>query len=141
MQAALLSALTIMAILVGTSAANSKENVNGDLMVKLTKTIESAVGSGVKATLKDPGSAQLRYSTAFKSKELSSADMTITIVCGTVNAKNSFGGYVGERMFKATVATLKDTGKTFAIGPVSIQGNEPSEKFLRYHGRECVWRD
>lgn len=45
------------------------------------------------ATLKDPGSAQ------FRSMELKAGG---TVLCGEINAKNSFGGYVGFRPFVTT---------------------------------------
>jgi hypothetical protein len=46
---------------------------------------------GVKAQLKDPGSA--KFARLFITKK--------GVVCGTVNAKNSFGGYTGNGYFIA----------------------------------------
>lgn len=47
------------------------------------------VRSGIADAMKDPGSAQFRNWTAYN---VSNGDR---IVCGEVNAKNSFGAYVG----------------------------------------------
>lgn len=47
---------------------------------------------GVRALLKDPSSAKFGKTKAYGPKEN-------FVACGTVNAKNSFGGYVGDRPF------------------------------------------
>jgi hypothetical protein len=47
----------------------------------------------LKASLKDPGSAQLRAIEVIRQEDGSKA------LCGEVNAKNSFGGYVGFQSF------------------------------------------
>lgn len=59
----------------------------------------AAVQNAVRAVLKDPGSAQ------FGSGQLSAArDAKGTItVCGFVNARNSFGGFVGAQPFLVVV--------------------------------------
>lgn len=67
---------------------------------------KTAAMDSVKRTLKDPASARfqnLRVQTHPEGK----------IVCGEVNAKNSFGGYVGFRQFIAgsTHATIQDIDK------------------------------
>ena len=52
--------------------------------------------SAVRALLKDPGSAQFRniYSRGMGGKPIPGA-----AVCGEVNAKNSYGGYIGFTRF------------------------------------------
>ena len=52
------------------------------------------VRAGVTAGLKDPTSP--RFGTSFVAAKGSSGSV---VVCGFVNAKNSFGGYVGEAPF------------------------------------------
>lgn len=62
--------------------------------ITLSAEQSSAVTDGVKRALKDPESAQLANLRAAMS------DKTGTIrVCGTVNAKNSYGGYNGHMPF------------------------------------------
>ena len=62
--------------------------------VALSPEQTSAITDGVKRALKDPESAQLANLRAARS------DKTGTIrVCGTVNAKNSYGGYNGHMPF------------------------------------------
>lgn len=61
--------------------------------VSLTSAQTSAVHAGVRANLKDPESARFESLTAVKD---AAGD---TIVCGMVNAKNSYGGYTGKQQF------------------------------------------
>ena len=63
----------------------------------LTSGQVSTVRATVADALKDPGSAQFRPFRAIKVGFDSGAEFTY--VCGTVNAKNSFGGYVGFSAF------------------------------------------
>jgi hypothetical protein len=69
--------------------------------VKLTKDLEKAIERAVKEDLKDPESAMFKHTIAFKDK-----DESIT-ACGLVNSKNSYGGYVGDKAYRATVMLLK----------------------------------
>jgi len=65
--------------------------------VTLTVAQKVAVEAAVRSSMKDPDSARFGGFVAGKSK-----DGTIT-VCGWVNAKNSFGGYVGKMPFMGSV--------------------------------------
>lgn len=60
----------------------------------------------IKQDLKDPNSAQFEKDTVitYRFKDNDEA----TIVCGFVNAKNSFGGYVGNKLY-VTLAATKDS--------------------------------
>lgn len=60
----------------------------------VTPRIKQIAERSVKAVLKDPGSAQFSKLTAF------TVDGVLT-VCGSVNAKNSYGGYTGPQRFWA----------------------------------------
>ena len=62
--------------------------------VTLTEKQKQVVRAGVTAGLKDPTSP--RFGTSFVAAKGSSGSV---VVCGFVNAKNSFGGYVGEAPF------------------------------------------
>jgi hypothetical protein len=67
--------------------------------VKLSKAQMAAVRSGVTKSLKDPESARFGAMIGGKSSK-----GTIT-VCGYVNAKNSFGGYTGEKPFTGVLVS------------------------------------
>ena len=69
----------------------------------------SVLEAKTAASLKDPGSAQ------FRKLELK---LSRTILCGEVNAKNGFGGYVGFRPFVTT-----ETGTTIWNGGCSRTGD------------------
>jgi hypothetical protein len=60
------------------------------------KTI-TAVQDSIKATLKDPDSAQ------FQNIRIADYDGG-KVVCGEINAKNSYGGYVGYKSFVAGIS-------------------------------------
>jgi hypothetical protein len=59
---------------------------------------EPVVEEAVKQTLKDPGSAEFGTMSGKLTGEKSA------IVCGNVNAKNSFGGYTGDRSFVSMIS-------------------------------------
>lgn len=64
---------------------------NGKTLIE--NTVDARIA--VRARLKDPASAQWGAITV--------ADRTgETVVCGTVNARNGFGGYMGEQSFMVT---------------------------------------
>jgi hypothetical protein len=67
--------------------------------VTLTAQERQLVSNGVRSTLKDPYSAVLGGMAAAKN-----SSGTIT-VCGTVNAKNSFGGYVGSNFYIGEISS------------------------------------
>lgn len=81
-----------------------------------------SLGEGVaRDSLKDPNSAQ------FKSIYVSSTDDS-GFVCGKINAKNGYGGYVGFKNYYVYIAEYD--GKVKEHGPVKIietdddKGNE-----------------
>jgi len=55
-----------------------------------------AVEDAVKEQLRDPSSAEFENVRAFGSPSM-------TTVCGTVNARNGFGGYAGRQGYLGTV--------------------------------------
>ncbi len=61
-----------------------------------------AVQEGVRRSLKDPTSALFSGVPRASEKEPG-----IVYVCGVVNAKNSFGGYVGDRPYLGLLATME----------------------------------
>jgi hypothetical protein len=64
----------------------------------MTAQQRAEVEAGVRRGLKDPVSAMFGGMNA----GVSEGDPNMYIVCGWVNSKNSFGGYVGEQPFIAT---------------------------------------
>jgi hypothetical protein len=79
-----------------TSAARAQERDQAD--AQLVLKLKTKVVSG----LKDPDSAQ------FQSIQLNSARSAL---CGQVNAKNSYGGYVGFRRFVSSEETAAIEGE------------------------------
>jgi hypothetical protein len=77
---------------------------------KLTTPQVAAVHESVRDNLKDPESARFGQMFAAKPKEGG-----MPMVCGYVNAKNSYGGYVGEQPF---IGVLVGNGNfaTISIG-------------------------
>ena len=71
--------------------------------ITLTSTQQKAVRAGVAKGMKDPESARFGDKMAGAKK----ADGTIT-VCGYVNGKNSYGGYVGMSPFIGILADTSD---------------------------------
>jgi hypothetical protein len=62
----------------------------------LTSAEKAAVMQAVKGVLKDPDSARFKWTT------LRAGSSTY---CGLVDAKNSFGGYVGDTAFEVVLST------------------------------------
>lgn len=60
----------------------------------------------LKSSLKDPGSAQVSEMEKFSYAQKLNDDQVVNTgyaVCGNINAKNSYGGYVGARHFYAQI--------------------------------------
>ncbi|OTA15240.1 exported hypothetical protein [Xenorhabdus beddingii] len=66
----------------------------------LTQQEISLVESELKVSLKDPDSAKFKHVNLIQDSESS-----IDIYCGQVNAKNSYGGYVGFKPFIMVLLT------------------------------------
>jgi hypothetical protein len=81
--------------------------------VSLSQQQEASVHQTVSAMLKDPASAQFGPLVAV------SQSSSQILVCGTVNAKNGFGGYVGGTPF---MGNLYDDGNFF----VNAFGDDPA---------------
>ena len=78
---------------------------------KLNAKQITAAQQAVRAKLKDPESARFR-------KQVTGADPTgILYACGMVNAKNSYGGYTGEKPYM--VILLPHVSET-TIGSINI---------------------
>ena len=73
------------------------------------------VQQAVKNNMKDPGSAQFGPYVAFIATMKNGE--THRVVCGYVNGKNSFGGYVGQQPFMAAGAVTAAGATYLAAGP------------------------
>lgn len=80
---------------------------NDGVPVQLTPKMTEQVKQGVASGLKDPESAR------FSPLMVAVRSGNTVHVCGYVNAKNSYGGYVGEKPFYAT--GIADLGSYSAI--------------------------
>lgn len=89
-----------------------------DRKIAMTVALEKAVQEAVRNDLKDPESAR------FKPPMIAFRDDNGDIAaCGSVNSKNSYGGYVGFQPFRAFIAERK--GGYFGAGAVFGGGQYP----------------
>ena len=75
--------------------------------IKISNAMLSEVRGAVRKNLKDPSSAKfgayrsLTYTEVETNGISEIAGQKVTAVCGKINAKNSYGGYTGEKLFLA----------------------------------------
>lgn len=85
--------------------------------IKLSTSQEQAVKAAVTYDLKDPASAQFRPMVA----GVIEGGTSIT-VCGEVNARNSFGGYVGfKSYFVQADSRREDEAKMVGYGSTTLE--------------------
>jgi hypothetical protein len=107
--------IALFSLLVSLSACNSVDKAlppaSADLHpVKLSPSQLEAVKKGVARDMKDPESVRLN-------EVLLAAEDGGTIhVCGYVNAKNSYGGYVGEKPFYAMGTKTANVFTSMMVG-------------------------
>ena len=99
-----------------TAAPNSVASGSKKPLViySLSAAERQAVEAGVRSQLKDPMSATFDAVVA-KNQE---GNPNI-IVCGLVNARNSFGGYAGNQMFQAFISSPR-AGPTSSLSVQSV---------------------
>lgn len=91
--------------------------------------IKEAIVLAVKSSLKDPDSAKITLTEPFPLFDGK-------IVCGTVNAKNGFGGYTGPMNFKGSINPDGTIGSVDIADSESMNAmNAESCKFLRAYGQ------
>ena len=76
--------------------------------VRATDEEEEAVTKKVIANLFDPSSGKVRIYGKIPQKNGNGELLNRSVVCGYMNAKNRFGGYVGERKFAYEVKYEED---------------------------------
>ena len=96
--------LTILAALAALAGCQTSAQIASTMEagtpVALNGRQLDAVRSGVRAVLKDPGSAQFGTIRAVRMSE------GAYVVCGYVNARNSFGGYTGHQLFSGVMLDI-----------------------------------
>lgn len=109
----------------GCQTAATSDIVPGSIpRVAITDAQRKALEQAVRVTLKDPESARFGEVIA---GTMSSGQ---TMACGWVNAKNSFGGYVGNKLYSIVINT------DGSFGPVVLDGPQTSGASVL-----CSWRD
>ncbi|MEC4616190.1 hypothetical protein [Tsukamurella tyrosinosolvens] len=103
--AALVLAATVGVLVTGDTSPKSA----GDSAVELCK-------EAITDKLKDPSSAQFGAVTAGDEKQEDGA--RVWEVAGTVNAKNSYGGYVGSKPFICTATVLAGSDSMTATASI-----------------------
>jgi hypothetical protein len=101
------------------AAAPASSSLKAHKPVKLTDADITAIKDGVRKSLKDPESA------SFGAMKAGSGDGTTAAVtvCGYVNAKSSFGGYIGEQLF---VGVITRSGPKKGFHVIGMGGTETS---------------
>ena len=92
--------------------------------VPLPAAARQAVAQAVANTMKDPNSAEFRDWHAFQSQKG-------LLVCGEVNAKNGYGGYVGFTHFVAHAAA---DGRLLSSPAFASDGSRPDVMI------DSIWR-
>jgi hypothetical protein len=82
---------------------------------------EISAQKAVRDALKDPDSARFTDLVLYKQGEVYG-------VCGYVNAKNSYGGYVGKKLFYVIGAKMQNEYLFFAP---KIAGDDDEEEFFQ----------
>lgn len=93
--------------------------------VQLSARQRRALEAGLRRSLKDPESAR------FGAHRAGLSETGLTTVCGLVNARNSFGGYTGDKPYMASI-TDKDAVVVIGMGGTDIQTRAVLEVCGRY---------
>ncbi|MDH2322894.1 hypothetical protein QDQ80_11420 [Providencia rettgeri] len=88
-------------------------------------SIFNAVEKKVSSKMKDPSSAIFRDLESYSAE--SNGKSKNTTVCGYVNSKNTYGAYVGSRMF---ISTVTIDGYSIEVGSVTISNSAEQDKII-----------
>ena len=103
-------------------------NKRGDKEAENKKIVTEALTEHLKNKFKDPDSVQIRnpvlYTTQFVFEDGVTRFNGQYGLCGEVNAKNSYGGYVGFRRFYSWLTVNPDGG----IGDISSSVDNSKDK-------------
>lgn len=89
----------------------------------LSEAERSKIQEGVRRSLKDP------YSAMFGAMIASKGEGAAVYVCGYVNAKNSFGGYVGYKIFYGILGVID--GKPWTFNVTGMGGTDVKDSVAR----------
>ncbi len=120
-------------------AISKKENEVEKAKLILRNYAQEVMTEMIKLQLKDPDSVQLKNVQVFTEtmKHKSGAEGIIQyILCGDLNAKNSYGGYVGYRSFIVSFVQDGDPPSSKHIY-VNIQETGEGDKFSVKVEKEC----
>ena len=96
-------------------------------------TLIARAEAAVKAELVDPDSAKFTWTSGNPVygpfQELGTPKYTGWIICGTVNAQNSFGGYAGK---STVVAIVDDSGGANAVIEDGYNSDAAAEKCAKH---------
>ena len=113
------ASLLLACLLVGCGSSDS-------LLIGLAQT-------SVKGQLKDPESAKFGQITLLTPEQQSVKFKSIRVACGSVNAKNSYGGYTGALRFTVFLGIRDGSSKHESID-VRIEPTPGDEIF-----KDAVW--
>lgn len=116
--------LLVPCMLAVSGCASSMQATTTARPVHLSQEQVKEVHEGVRKALKDPGSAQFGEMSAV-------IDGGMITVCGFVNAKNSFGGFTGQKRYIGMLAdsTNATTKKRFLAFSVAAMGGGQADDF------------
>ena len=107
--------------------AATASNGSGQMSVQLNAASKLKLIEAVKHVLKDPDSAQFKWTPMPMKWEIDTMHnghhFQSGSYCGMVNAKNSFGGYVGFSPYESSVI-LQDGTIVFATSPLMGKGGD-----------------
>lgn len=117
---------------IATTPSSATENEKSDTPKKkkmvnfrdLTAAEKTLIARGVSQGLKDPDSAQFKWSKV----GLEMDDLSMIPYCATLNAKNSYGGYIGFQPYYAMILT-KDK-KIIGAALIGTGGNRSSTETI-----------
>jgi hypothetical protein len=117
------------AIALKTSGLGSSSLVSEEDQFRARATV--ALRDAVKERMKDPDSIQFRNVEVFHHKAKDVTPAGVYVLCGEVNAKNSYGGYTGFSLFVATVFMRSSGLVDTELSHVSFDDSDQAELYER----------
>ena len=121
-------------ILESTQVVAASSPDHGPIRIELTKELRIAIENGVRRDLKDPDSAKFSEINVYKGE-------SGLFSCGSVNARNSYGGYTGYTPFFIYIiigkSLLNEKQKYFAHGTIMPDETEDGYRWFYKNFPEC----
>lgn len=144
----LLIAFVLLA-LAGCNNSKTGAESQRELQTKQEKIFSDFLLESAKSDLKDPDSAQVRnvvyYGSYMLAKDGQHFILPWHTICGEINARNSYGGYVGYRLFFATL--IWDENKNELRDGTLFKTIDPNESeslhamFVKNYSTYCKERE